>query len=58
MLAKFLRPSRLVGRNFSTLVLSEQFEGKINSNLASILSAAGKFNEDVDVLVHGSDTDA
>jgi hypothetical protein len=56
MLGKFRMPSKFFGRKFSTLVLSEQFEGKLNANLASILSAAGKFNEDVDVLVHGSNT--
>lgn len=45
-------------RNFSTLVLAEHFEGKLNPNLGSMLTAAGRFNKDVDVLVHGADTDA
>jgi len=31
--------------NFATLVLAEHFEGKLNSNLGSILTAANKFND-------------
>lgn len=42
-------------RSFATLVLAEQFEGKISNNLANVLSAV-KYLKDsqVDVLVHGA----
>jgi hypothetical protein len=40
-------------------VLAEHFEGKINSNIGSMLSAASKFNDpDVDVLVHGDNCES
>jgi hypothetical protein len=40
-------------------VLAEHFEGKVNSNIGSMLTAAGKFNDaDVDVLVHGDNCDS
>lgn len=44
--------------NFATLVLAEHFEGKLNSNLGNVLTAAGKLNDkQIDVLVHGADCD-
>ena len=46
-------------RNFATLVMSEQFEGKLSPNLASLLSAAKELNDSqVDVLVHGDGCEA
>ena len=45
--------------NFATLVLSEHFEGRLSPTLASVLTAAGKLNDNqVDVLVHGENCDA
>lgn len=45
-----------MNRNFATLVLAEHFNGKLNSNLGSMMTAAGQLNDDqVDVLVHGAD---
>ena len=45
--------------NFATLVLAEHFEGKLSPTLGSVLTAAGKLNDDqVDVLVHGDGCDA
>jgi hypothetical protein len=39
-------------------VLCEHLEGKVNSNIGSILTAASKFNDpDVDVLIHGDNCD-
>lgn len=44
-------------RNFATLVLAEHFEGKLNANLGSMLSAAKQLNDpQVDVLVHGNES--
>ena len=46
-------------RSFSTLVLAEHLNGKVNANLASVLRAASQLNDpQVDVLVHGEDVDA
>ena len=41
-------------RRFATLVLSEQFEGKLGNNLSNVLTAVKQLKDDkVDVLVHG-----
>jgi len=41
-------------RTFATLVLSEQFNGKINNNLCNVLTAVKQLKDSqVDVLVHG-----
>ena len=53
--AKVFAPTR----NFATLVLAEHYDGKLNSNLGSLMTAAGQFNDSqVDVLVHGADCTA
>ena len=45
--------------NFSTLVLADQFEGKLQANFANTLSAAKQLESDkIDVLIHGEDADA
>ena len=45
--------------NFATLILAEHFEGKLNSNIGSILTASSKFNDpNCDVLIHGENCDA
>lgn len=41
--------------NFASLVLAEQFEGKLNANLAQSITAATMMDSQVDVLVHGAD---
>jgi electron transfer flavoprotein alpha subunit len=41
--------------NFSSLVLAEHFNGKLNANLAQTITAASQMDSDVDVLVHGED---
>ena len=41
-------------RNFATLVVAEQLDGHLNSNLGSMLKAASELNDQhVDVFVHG-----
>lgn len=56
MFTKSLLRANPLKRNFATLVLAEHFEGKLNSNLGSLLTAASNLNDpDVDVLVHGAD---
>ena len=43
-------------KNFATLVVAEQFQGKVNSNFGSVMTAASQLNDPhVDVLVHGDD---
>ena len=49
----------LAKRNFATLVLAEQFAGKVNPSVGSCLKAASQLNDSqVDVLVHGDGCDA
>ena len=56
MFTKSLLRANPLKRNFATLVLAEHFEGKLNSNLGSLLTAASNLNDpEVDVLVHGAD---
>ena len=55
MLSKFIKTTSR--RQFSTLVLAEHFEGKLNHSVGSCLTAASQFSDPtVDVLVHGSST--
>lgn len=43
--------------NFSTLVLADQFDGKLQANFANTLSAAKQLESDkIDVLLHGGDS--
>lgn len=41
--------------NFSSLVLAEHYQGKLNANLSSTLTAAKHMDSEVDILVHGED---
>ncbi len=51
--------ARTAHRCFSSLVLAEHFEGKLNGSIGSVLSAAAKLNDPtVDVLLHGDNCDA
>ena len=45
-------------RNFSSLVVADQFEGKLNENITNVVSAASEFGEDVHVLLHGKDPES
>ena len=42
-------------KNFSTLVVAEQFEGKLGENVRNVVNAASQFGEDIHVLLHGKD---
>lgn len=57
MLAGHLRRSLFNNsrRCFSSLVVAEQFEGKLGDNVTNVVSAASEFGEDVHVLLHGKD---
>ena len=57
MLLNKLARRVMPNRHFSTLVLAEHLEGKLNSNIGSCLTAANQLNDKtVDVLIHGSAT--
>jgi electron transfer flavoprotein alpha subunit len=46
-------------RNFATLVLAEHYEGKLNANFGSLMTAASQLKDThIDVLVHGADCQA
>ncbi len=47
-----------VKRSFSSLVVAEQFEGKLGDNVTNVVSAASEFGEDVHVLLHGKDPES
>ena len=45
-----------MNRQFSTLILAEHLDGKLNGNIGSSLKAATELNDPhVDVLIHGSE---
>lgn len=47
-----------VRRSFSSLVVAEQFEGKLADNVTNVVGAASQFGEDVHVLLHGKDPES
>jgi len=44
--------------NFSSLVVAEQFQGKLGDNTRSVVKAASEFGEDIHILVHGKDPES
>jgi electron transfer flavoprotein alpha subunit len=60
MLTNYLRKSLLKtsNRHFSSLIVAEQFEGKVSENVRSVVGAASKFGEDVHILLHGKDPES
>lgn len=45
-------------KRFSSLIVAEQFEGKVSMNIRNIVGAASKFGEDVHVLLHGKNPES
>lgn len=45
-------------RRFSSLVVAEQFEGKLGDNIRNVVNAASQFGEDIHVLLHGKDPES
>jgi electron transfer flavoprotein alpha subunit len=45
-------------RKFSSLVVAEQFEGKLGDNIRNVVNAASQFGEEIHVLIHGKDPES
>jgi electron transfer flavoprotein alpha subunit len=60
MLANNLRRAfkKPAERNFSSLIIAEQFQGKASENIRNVVNAASQFGEDIHVLLHGKDPES